>query len=95
MTMFKRSSGFLAGVLFGSVVGAAIAMVLAPQTGSSTRSRVSNQFAMLNRRIQSMRSTADTIAADDIAQPAANSYEPPRIVLDQSISASTTSSDSV
>lgn len=44
-------SGFLAGVLLGAVVGAAVALLFAPEKGSRTRRR-------LGRRVRSLRRDA-------------------------------------
>ena len=59
---------FLAGFVIGGLVGAATALILAPQSGSDTRSQISNQGQNLRsggeERISSMRNTASGLTND-------------------------------
>lgn len=59
---------FLAGFVIGGLVGAATALILAPQSGSDTRSQISDQGQNLRsggeERISSMRNTASGLTND-------------------------------
>jgi gas vesicle protein len=46
-----RGSGFLAGLIFGAILGAGVALVLAPDRGENTRRRI-------RRRMESLREGA-------------------------------------
>ncbi|MEZ4512487.1 MAG: YtxH domain-containing protein [Chloroflexota bacterium] len=59
---------FLAGFVIGGLVGAATAIILAPQSGSETRSQLMNQGQdlrhMSNERLQQVRQQADEATKD-------------------------------
>ena len=50
-TSTRGTAGFIAGVLFGAMLGAAFALLLAPERGDKTR-------GMLRRRMRSLRDDA-------------------------------------
>lgn len=89
--MNDSNSSFLAGVVIGGLVGVAIALVFAPQKGSSARASFGNRAVSLNRSIN--QTTTDTAHADAHGFAAATDevrrgYEPPRIILDEGTGAS-------
>lgn len=45
-----RAGGFFAGLLLGAVVGAGLALLLAPERGRETRRRLSRRFRALRER---------------------------------------------
>jgi gas vesicle protein len=46
----ESSSGFLLGVLIGGLVGAGVAMALAPKSGKEIRSKINNQAGTLKEK---------------------------------------------
>ncbi|MEZ4518355.1 MAG: YtxH domain-containing protein [Chloroflexota bacterium] len=57
---------FLAGFIFGGLVGAATALILAPQSGRATRKQIADMGAGVRddsmERFENMRGMADTYA---------------------------------
>lgn len=45
-----RAGGFFAGLLIGAVVGAGVALLLAPESGRETRRKLSRRFKALRDR---------------------------------------------
>ena len=62
--MGDRSGDFLAGFVFGSLVGAAVALLLAPQPGEETRSLLRERSIELKERADEFSSEARKVAAD-------------------------------
>lgn len=62
--MNETKSSYLTGFVIGGLIGSAVALVLAPQTGSSARSRFGNSVATLNRRISDHSSEASMTGQD-------------------------------
>jgi gas vesicle protein len=98
--MNERSSelgSFLAGFVIGGLVGAAVALILAPQSGSATRAQIGDKGAELRtsgkERARQVRSVISE-QAEDMASQAREAgqriEERARIVLD---SGRTTTSD--
>lgn len=80
---------FLAGFIIGGLVGAATAVILAPQSGEDTRSQLLNRSETLrqtgNERIQQYREQAGTYtgtAFSTARDQASRVQEQARIVLD-------------
>ena len=78
MASNNGSSGFAAGFLLGSVVGAAVALLFAPQSGSDTRAQISATSA-----VNPLRREPQPGSGYFGDEPVADAYEPPRIVLDE------------
>jgi gas vesicle protein len=81
---------FLAGFIIGGLVGAAAAIILAPQSGEETRSMLMNQGSELrhagSERLHDYRETASHAVSDArqrAAQAASQVQEQARIVLDE------------
>lgn len=80
---------FLAGFVIGGLVGAATALILAPQSGQDTRSQIATKSHELRtaggERIHEYRDTASTLVADTRSRAEETSsqlQEQVRIVLD-------------
>ncbi len=58
--------GFFSGLIFGSIVGAGVALFLSPQTGEVTRTKLREQKDMIkntaSERIADMRGKPETLA---------------------------------
>ena len=92
--MNETKSSYLTGFVIGGLIGSAVALVLAPQTGSSARSRFSNSVAMLNRRISDHSSeTSVTGHEDESDSVTPTTTEPGKPILDEGISASSPPAD--
>jgi gas vesicle protein len=81
---------FLAGFVIGGLVGAATAIILAPQSGQETRAQIaakSNELIQAGgEQYQHYRDVADTYAhqyADRASELVAQTQEQARIVLDR------------
>lgn len=81
---------FMAGFVIGGLVGAATALILAPQSGEETRTQIATRGADLRHagqeRLGEYRSMADSAVHDARAKVAAttsNVQEQARIVLDE------------
>ena len=93
---------FLAGFVIGGLVGAAVALIMAPQSGEETRARISTRSAELRDagtvRLQSARERAGEYGTDyrERARNAgASAQERARLVLDEGKERFSTASDSV
>jgi gas vesicle protein len=91
---------FLAGFVIGGLVGAAAALVLAPQSGAETRSRITGKgHDMVNageERYQSAVTTAEAYAqqvGERASQFGQDIEEKTRIVLDEGLGATSTADD--
>lgn len=80
---------FLAGFVIGGLVGAATALILAPQSGEETRQQVASKSRDLRstseERLQQYRKRADNIVADTrgrMQETGGRVQEQARIVLD-------------
>jgi gas vesicle protein len=80
---------FLAGFVIGGLVGAATALILAPQSGEETRQQVASKSRDLRstseERLQQYRERADNIVADTrgrMQETGGRVQEQARIVLD-------------
>ncbi len=80
---------FLAGFVIGGLVGAATALILAPQSGEETRHQMANKSRDLRHtgeeRLQQYRERADNIVADTrgrVQETGGRMQEQARIVLD-------------
>lgn len=80
---------FLAGFVIGGLVGAATALILAPQSGEEIRAQISARSHDLRQageeRFQQVRQTAVTYATDythKVQEASAEAQERVRIVLD-------------
>ena len=73
------TGAFLAGFVIGGLVGAAAALIMAPQTGEETRAQIAERGDYLRRtgeeRLKEVRSTAESYAEQ--------AQEQARIVLDE------------
>lgn len=87
------NSSFLAGFVMGGMVGAAIALIFAPQSGSHTRASFANRGVTLQRSVNQKRmvngTTDGSYFGDEGKHDATTTYEAPRIILDESNRAST------
>jgi gas vesicle protein len=63
MSEESRGPGFLTGLLFGAVVGAAVAMVLAPQAGEDTRDLLRAKAREASGRL---RDAAEDVTSTDL-----------------------------
>ena len=91
------TGAFLAGFVIGGLVGAAVALIMAPQSGEETRARIASNSANMRQvgaeRFQEVRSRADDYTQDyrgragdyvSSARTAAEqAQERARIVLDE------------
>ena len=96
--MNEMKSSYLTGFVIGGLIGSAVALVLAPQTGSSARSRFSNSVATLNRRISHDSSEMGMTeqngnAASETHTVTPTTTEPEKQILDKGISASAPPAD--
>ena len=96
--MNETKSSYLTGFVIGGLIGSAVALVLAPQTGSSARSRFSNSVATLNRRISDDSSETSMTKEDGNATSETHTVtpkttEPGKQILDKGISASSLPTD--
>ena len=80
---------FLAGFVIGGLVGAATALIMAPQSGQDTRSQLATKSSELRtvggERIHQYRDTASTLVADTrtrAEETTSSLQEQVRIVLD-------------
>ncbi len=66
--MSKLGKGFAFGLLSGVAIGSAIALLYAPDTGSTTRGklsyRLSNYIEELNRLIEKLKNEKDKFSSD-------------------------------
>ena len=64
----SRSSDFLSGIISGALVGAAIALLYAPDTGKNTRHRLSyqlsNYYDELNDLIDELRAEKEILVSE-------------------------------
>jgi len=81
---------FLAGFIIGGLVGAAVALILAPQSGPDTRNRLASESAHLrevgSERLHTARDSAQgyvSEARDRAQTTATHVQEQARIVLDE------------
>jgi gas vesicle protein len=91
---------FLAGFVIGGLVGAAVALVLAPQSGAETRSSITGKGQDMvsagEERYQSAVASAEAYAqqvGDRASQFGQDVEEKTRIVLDEGLRAINTSDD--
>jgi gas vesicle protein len=80
---------FLAGFVIGGLVGAAVALILAPQSGSETRSQIAGKSHDLReaggRRVHQTRESTDVYVhgvGDIASEPNSQDQQPERIILD-------------
>ena len=88
-TTNDSNSSFLAGFVMGGFVGAAIALIFAPQSGSHTRASFVNRGITLqnsvNKQTRMVNGTTDgSYFGDEGKHDVSTTYEPPRIILDES-----------
>lgn len=85
--MSDNSAGdFLAGFLVGAVVGAAAALLMAPQSGQETRTRIRETGLELRDKAEELSVEARREAerlADEAAKKAQDAQQRGRIVLDE------------
>lgn len=53
----KKIFNFISGMIFGSLVGAAVAILLAPESGDELRSDIQSRYIELKDEVQSAAST--------------------------------------
>ena len=88
-TTNDSNSSFLAGFVMGGFVGAAVALIFAPQSGSHTRASFVNRGVTLQRTVNKQTrmvngATDGSYFGDEGKHDVPTTYEPPRIVLDES-----------
>ena len=96
--MNETKSSYLTGFVIGGLIGSAVALVLAPQTGSSARSRFSNSVATLNRRIthdssETVVEGQESSASSETQTVTATTDEPRKTIPTEGNSASPPSSE--
>ena len=86
--MNDNNGSFLTGFVLGGLIGAAIALIFAPQSGVDVRASFGNRGVTLNQAVKRPVNGDGNHLGESTKSAAPISYEPPRIILDEENGAS-------